>query len=451
LALPDEQNGIDILTENFTTSGYGFNEITQRDGNRRAQWTRRDALGSQTLYYRIQVYQAGSQESQSLVEPGPPIAPEFDPARRASADALLAETYELSANTTTFVTQLLRGLTVEPLSRNASFLLGEKRSNADVVNTALQLLSLAGVPNRIVRGLYLRDGRRQQKLVDLVEAWDGQRWRVFDPRSASPGLPENFVVWRRGDVSLLDVEGGTDSDVSFSIVANLRSTRDLALERAEDNRAALIDFSIYSLPVEEQNAFKTILLVPIGTLIVAIFRTLIGIRTSGTFMPILIALAFIQTTLLWGLVLFLTVIGAGLYLRFHLARLNLLLIGRISAVVTVVIFLMSGISILSYKLGLNQILTITFFPMIILSWTIERMSILWEEEGPKEVAIQGGGSLLVASAAYMFMSNKVVEHLTFNFPELLLVQLSLILLIGGYTGYRLTELRRFRPLLRNNS
>jgi len=223
----------------------------------------------------------------------------------------------------------------------------------------------------------------------------------------------------------------------------------LALERAEDNRAALIDFSIYALPVEEQNAFKTILLVPIGTLVVALFRVLIGIKTSGTFMPILIALAFIQTTLLWGLILFIAVVGAGLYIRFHLARLNLLMIGRISSVVTVVILLMSGISILSYKLGLHQILTITFFPMIILSWTIERMSILWEEEGPQEVALQGGGSLLVASTAYLFMSNPLVEHLTFNFPELLLVQLAAILLIGQYTGYRLTELRRFRALQRN--
>jgi hypothetical protein len=47
------------------------------------------------------------------------------------------------------------------------------------------------------------------------------------------------------------------------------------------------------------------------------------------------------------------------------------------------------------------------------------------------------------------MSNSLVAHLTFNFPELLLVQLAVILLIGQYTGYRLMELRRFRPMLEN--
>ena len=44
------------------------------------------------------------------------------------------------------------------------------------------------------------------------------------------------------------------------------------------------------------------------------------------------------------------------------------------------------------------------------------------------------------------MSNNLVEHLTFNFPELSLSLLGVILLLGKYTGYRLSELYRFRDL-----
>lgn len=84
--------------------------------------------------------------------------------------------------------------------------------------------------------------------------------------------------------------------------------------------------------------------------------------------------------------------------------------------------------------------------MIILSWTIERMSILWEEEGYKEVVKQGGGSLLVAIIAYLAMSSLAVQHFTFNFLGLQLVILALVLLMGNYTGYRLSELKRFKPL-----
>ncbi|HEY5642361.1 MAG TPA: 7TM domain-containing protein, partial [Woeseiaceae bacterium] len=41
-----------------------------------------------------------------------------------------------------------------------------------------------------------------------------------------------------------------------------------------------------------------------------------------------------------------------------------------------------------------------------------------------------------------------LEHLIFTFPELLLVVLALVLLAGRYTGYRLTELKRFRGLVK---
>jgi hypothetical protein len=62
------------------------------------------------------------------------------------------------------------------------------------------------------------------------------------------------------------------------------------------------------------------------------------------------------------------------------------------------------------------------------------------------VVKQGCGSLLVAILAYMVMTNSLVEHLTFNFPELTLSLLAVILLLGKYTGYRLSELYRFSDL-----
>ena len=168
---------------------------------------------------------------------------------------------------------------------------------------------------------------------------------------------------------------------------------------------------------------------------------------SGTFMPVLIAVAFIQTNLTVGLLGFLSIVGVGLVIRSYLSRLNLLLVARISAVIITVIGIIGILSFITYKLGLTQGMKITFFPMIILSWTIERMSILWEEEGPKEVVKQGGGSLLVAVLAYLAMDNGIIQHLTFNFLGLQLMLMATVLLMGNYTGYRLSELKRFKPLV----
>jgi len=54
----------------------------------------------------------------------------------------------------------------------------------------------------------------------------------------------------------------------------------------------------------------------------------------------------------------------------------------------------------------------------------------------------------VASLAYLVMTYPPLEHLVFVFPELLLVLLGITLILGRYSGYRLTELFRFRALAR---
>jgi hypothetical protein len=89
---------------------------------------------------------------------------------------------------------------------------------------------------------------------------------------------------------------------------------------------------------------------------------------------------------------------------------------------------------------------VALFPIVILTIAIERVSILWEEVGPREALHQSLGTLLVAAVAYLVMGLDVVEYLVFVFPELLLVVLAGILVLGRYTGYRLLELRRFREL-----
>ncbi len=164
-------------------------------------------------------------------------------------------------------------------------------------------------------------------------------------------------------------------------------------------------------------------------------------------MPVLIAMSFLQTNLLIGLIGFIAIVGVGLVVRSWLSHLNLLLVARISAVIVMVIAIIGTFSVLSYKFGLTEGLKVTFFPLIILSWTIERMSIIWEEEGYHEVIKQGGGSLFVAVCAFIAMDSALVQHLTFNFIGLQFVILALVLLMGNYTGFRLAELKRFKPLV----
>jgi len=108
--------------------------------------------------------------------------------------------------------------------------------------------------------------------------------------------------------------------------------------------------------------------------------------------------------------------------------------------------LMLIISFATSQLGLERFLSISLFPMVILAMTIERMSITWEENGGQAALTQGLGSLIVACLGYLVMTNEHLEYLMFAFPEFLLVILGLCIWMGRYTGYRVSELLRFRDL-----
>jgi hypothetical protein len=208
---------------------------------------------------------------------------------------------------------------------------------------------------------------------------------------------------------------------------------------------------LFSLPIETQSVYHVILLLPVGVFLLVILRNVIGIRTFGTFMPVLIGLAFRETQLVWGLFLFTTLIALGLSIRLYLAHLQLLVVPRLSAILIIVIFLMAGFSILTHKLGLERGLSVALFPMVILTMTIERMSIVWEELGALETLQQGAWSLVAAVLAYIVMTISYIEHLVFVFPELLLILLAGMLLLGRYSGFRLLELPRFKALAKLGS
>ncbi|MFG6666570.1 inactive transglutaminase family protein [Halomonas sp. HNIBRBA4712] len=440
LALPSDQAGYRVLTENTASSGYGLAYSADELG-RQAQWTIRDAAGSQQLYYSVQMLVSPDARAPAQTPPGLSTS-SWEAPYDTAAEQLIERAWARSADNATFARELILDINGERQAENARLLLTQEEPSALVV----RLLNQAGVQAREISGLMLEDARRRQSLTSWIQVFDepGEQWAIFNPTTGERGRPDNLMLWETGGRAVLEVQGGTNSQVSFSMLTHNQPAS--AAVRNHRSDSTLLNFSIHSLPLEEQALFQTILLIPIGALIVVLLRVFIGVKTSGTFMPVLIALAFIQTTLLTGLIGFLLIVAMGLVIRNYLSHLNLLLVARVSAVIITVIAIIAAFTVLAYRMGLSAGLTVTFFPMIILAWTIERMSILWEEEGPKEVLVQGGGSLVTAVLAYLAMDNPWIRHITFNFLGVQLILMAFILLLGNYTGYRLLELRRFKPI-----
>jgi hypothetical protein len=444
LLIPTLTPGFRMLNENSVSRGYGFN-LNYGTGGREAQWAIRRADGPQTIYYRISVYEDVNSEQSDTTPPFPP-PPVIDEPFRTAVEVIVADVKEHSADTASFTSELLRRMNDSSPGPNIELLLGDADSYAKFVNRVTTILAAARIPARIVRGFELQGRQRNAELLAWLEVHDGDRWRYFNPQTGEEDLPDRYFVWWRGNEPLIEVQGGSNVQVSFAVQENHLDAVAIAKSQAAQLGSTAVDFSLYSLPIQTQAVYGVLLMIPIGALVMVLMRTFVGIDAFGTFMPVLIALAFRETRLLWGVILFSILVALGLSIRFLLERLRLLLVPRLSAVLIVVVMLMLIISLMSHKLGMETGLSVALFPMVIIAMTIERMSVVWEERGATDAMRAGLGSLVIAIAAYIFMGLSWLEHLVFTFPELLLVVLALVLLAGRYTGYRLLELRRFREL-----
>lgn len=456
--LPQSAPGQQIHDTRLIATGYG-NTTSDEEVNRAARFTIREAKGEQTIHVRFIVQRYP--ERQDLVaqarERSPllvgseltrvdPQAPKLSEAETAAAKSLMALARQRSADDGSMVSILVKAMTADPPGETVRQLLGEDRGPGRVVRFAVAALSLAGFEARVVHGVDVAKTGRISEIVSWVEAKVKGQWVAYSPRTGEPKLPPGFVAWWRGVQPMIKIEGGQPPTRRIAIQRLNKQELDQVLARGRRANTPLIAYSLYSLPTSTQELYKILLMVPVGVFILVVLRNLVGLKGLGSFMPVLIALAFRETTLLWGIALFASVTMIGLLLRLWLENLKLLLAPRLAAILMIVILLMAFISVVSHKLGFERGLSVALFPIVILTMTIERVSIIWDERGPSAAIREAIQSLVIASLCYLVMSLPGLQHLFFTFPELVLFLLAATLVIGRYSGYRLLELPRFRVL-----
>lgn len=444
--LPEPMPGFTYLDESFVSRGFGLN-ITGEP--REAVWTIRRGEGQQlALFYRLQVY---PENPSALTDPDRsvplnPEVPDYPEPLASAIDDVLTRAIDESADIFTFANRVMTILT--DTSDESVKVIRDARPPDQWVPLLTEILAGRRIISRVVYGISLRDDFIDRPLITWIEIYNGQTWRGFNPQTGEMGYPEAFFPWTRGTQPILTSNGPQvrDLSVNFSVQRQSVAQEELAQQVENTLVTGLTNFTLYSLPIPAQEVYKILLMVPLGALVIAFMRVVIGVPTFGTFTPVLIALAFRETQLSWGITLFSLILFAGFLCRVALANLRLLLVPRLACMLIIVIGLMVVMSLLSQRLGFTQGLSVALFPMVILTMTIERMSIVWEERGSVETVKETIGTLLVSISGYYVMNHPLLMHLMFNFPELLLIVLAVCMLFGSYTGYRLSEVLRFKDL-----
>jgi hypothetical protein len=317
------------------------------------------------------------------------------------------------------------------------------------VTAFLVLLRAAGLPAQVVEGLQLAESITNSTLT-WIEVWTGQESENLQPeRGEIYQRPVPLLPLTTNGLPAVRVINGELSEVRWTLNRGIINQWRMQFERIMRSNRFLDRWSLFRLPEEFQRTFRILILVPIGALMICLLRNIVGFPTFGIFLPVLMALAFRNTGLAYGLGIFWSVVLIGYVVRRWIDKLRLLLVPRLSVILTLVIVCITVFAMLGNKLGLREFMAVGLLPFVILTMTIERFFVITEEAGAREALWTAAGSAGVAVITYGTLELEPLQLTFFVYPELLFAVAAVQVLLGRYTGYRLLELLRFRKFWRS--
>ncbi len=308
----------------------------------------------------------------------------------------------------------------------------------------IALLRNRSIPARPVTGVTLTHGR-DQHAHHWVEAWVDQHWLPMCPVYHRFGeVPSTYLVFTFGETPL--VVGHHTTDLNHAFLVEKVGPEALAAD-AGPLRRAFLAVSLWVLSPNDQELVRFLLLLPVAALIVCLFRNVIGLASFGTFAPALLGLAFREFHSMPGLLVFVCIVLVGWLMRRVLNHYQLLQVPRTAFLLSLVVVVLIGLTLLANYRSLSATKYVAIFPMVILTGMIERFWTLETEDGTSSSFRTLLTTMVIAATIALVLSfHTLVNHL-FCFPETVGLIMAAQLLLGRYTGYRLSELIRFRDFL----
>lgn len=203
--------------------------------------------------------------------------------------------------------------------------------------------------------------------------------------------------------------------------------------------------SLAATPRPLQHTVKDILFVPIGALTVVIFRLTLGIRVLGPFRSILLAFAFLTTGVTIGIVFLTLTILILLVARPAIQALRLPYFGRVSVMISAVALVMILATLSGGWLGSPSLRNVAHFPIVVLVLVGEKVALTMKREGVLSGISRATSTALVGVVVTVVASLPGLDRILLTHPELLLVEIWLIVAVSTLCAWRLLASLTSRP------
>jgi len=208
----------------------------------------------------------------------------------------------------------------------------------------------------------------------------------------------------------------------------------------------LVNFMINKgVPV---NTIVLILMLPIIATIFAFARQVIGLRAFGIYIPTIVTLSFLALGLTYGLTVFFVVLAVGTLFRVVLRKVRLSYVPRLAIVLTMIAFAILGLLAVGAFTNQTTFVALAIFPILIMVALAEQFVAAQIEKGFSAAVLLTAETLILSILTYYLVSWDPFQSLILAYPEIILLTLVINVLLGRWTGLRLTEYYRFRQVRR---
>lgn len=432
--VPSKRFSPNIINENFDSEGFGVASF-YKSGLRRLKWTGKLSKGRTLNFY----YTAQLKNGLNNLYDSPSLYDFYYDSPFKKKDEELANIFlrNLQISQNKDLINKIKNCVIYPKCENGNFLSRFTFSQKTQALIIRHILERSNIKAVIASGFNLR--KNPNKLSYFIRIKLREKWNnIF----LDNGKSDDYLFWNYYH----DGQAKDKISINYSVSSSDVSLAETKITEKE-NKSFFRFFSLKYLPLSHQLSFKLLLLFPLGALVICILRNIIGIPTFGTFLPVLTAVSYRDMGLFWGIILLSILIFTGIIVRSFLSKLRLLMVPRVSATLTIVIILILTFTLVANAFNFQPGLSIRFFPIVIITLLIERISVSIDEAGYIKSISLYSTTLLASLLAFLVINSAYIQYWLFNFPEIILAILGIIILIGRYTGIRLLEIYRFRSFL----
>ena len=209
----------------------------------------------------------------------------------------------------------------------------------------------------------------------------------------------------------------------------------------------LVDLAIsQGVPVE---TVVYVLMYPVILTIIAFARQVIGIKAFGIYTPSVIAVAFLATTLKYGVAIFAVVILVALGMRYLLRNFQLLYMSRTAIMLSVTAISVLIFLVIGGVFNRTGLASVSIFPILIMITIVEKFVVAQIEKGFRTAFFLALETILLAVICYFVVKWEAFQMLVLNYPVTVIFIVLLNIFIGRWQGLRLYEYLRFRDVIKN--